>query len=168
MTIRWQAMGVGREYRLFQEKQIVGILKNNIWNRKAYGELRGYLMRFEMQGYGQRKARILDIEGQRVLGSIEFRFFPRKAVIHYEEERYEWLNSEKDSGKGWSVSGDTERTDYQSADASASNGTITDAYLHPVVLMAGLFVQGYFLKRLFLLSAASLAFLLGALFLFFE
>lgn len=167
MTIRWQAMGVGREYRLFQEKQIIGILKNNFWNRKGYGELRGHLMRFEMQGYGQRKARILDIEGHRVLGSIEFRFFPRKAVIQYEEERYEWHNSEKKSSKGWSVTGDTERTDYQSADGSASNGTITDAYLHPIVLMAGLFVQGYFLKRLFLVSVAGLAFILGAIFLVF-
>ncbi|MBU1821322.1 MAG: hypothetical protein KKG00_07395 [Bacteroidetes bacterium] len=166
MTIRWQTLGIGREYRLFREKQIVGILKNNFWNRKGYGELHGFLMRFEKEKTGKGPTQILDIEGEKVLGTIDFGFFPSSAVIHHEGQRYQWKYPSKRYRGSWLVSGQEEEANYEATGFISSAGTITDTYLHPVVIMAGLYVQGYFIKRSFLVVMA--VFLVGLLTLFFS
>jgi hypothetical protein len=163
MTIRWQTIGIAREYRLFQEKQIVGLLKNNFWNRQAYGELRGHLMRIVVHRYGKRHARILDIEGQQLLGTIEFHFSPRSATIYHDNQRYHWTRADKKTPSGWSIYLEAEKTEYDSADFLSTEGTITTPYLHPVVMLTGLFVQGYFLKRRMLIGGAVLAVFLVAL-----
>ena len=147
-------LGLAREYRLFNGKQIIGILKNDFWNRKAYGEFKGFLVRFESQGFGKKEARILDIEGEKVLGSIEFKTSPRAAVIAYEGENFDWsILKEKPRGS-WMVGNEVEESQYLAEDTMGSKGTITDAYLPPVVLLAGLYIRGYFLKKWILTLAA--------------
>ncbi len=155
MTLRWQTLGIAREYRLFLDKQIIGILKNDFWNRKAYGELRGFLTRFEKQGVGKKRARILDIEGEQELGSIDFSFFPNSAIIQYEGERYQWSYLNNKSSGQWIIRSEDEKTDFVATGFISSEGTIADTYLHPVILLAGLYVQGYFLKRSFLIIVAA-------------
>lgn len=155
MNLRWQTLGIGREYRLFQEKQIVGILKNDFWNRKGYGELHGFLMRFEKQGTEKKTVQILDIEGEKVLGTINLRFFSRSAVIHHEGQRYKWRYPGEKRRGSWLVTGADEEASYRATGFISSAGTITDTYLHPIVLLAGFYVQGYFLKRSFFVVLAA-------------
>lgn len=140
-------LGLAREYRLFNGKQIIGILKNDFWNRKAYGEFKGFLVRFEHIGFGKKQARILDIEGKKVLGMIEFKTSPRAASITYEGENFAW-NTLKEKPRGsWMVGNEEEESQYLAEGFMGGQGKITDAYLPPVVLLTGLYIRGYFLKR---------------------
>lgn len=156
MTFRWQTLGIAREYRLFVDKQIVGILKNDFWNRKAYGELRGFMTRFEYEGIGKKRARILDIEGEKVLGTIDFSFSPHSATIHFEGEPYHWIYSDTTSRDRWLVRNEEEKSDFVATGFMSRAGTISEAYLPPVVLLASLYIKGYFIKRSFLALAGTL------------
>lgn len=147
MILRWQTMGLAREYRLFHEKQIVGILKNNFWNRKGYGELRGFFMRFEGKLFGEQKTNILDIEGKDELGHIEFKRSPRSASIQYNGQRYEWCYADSGTKGSWMIRGEDDQTSYEAEGSAGTTGMITDPYLPPVVLLSGLFIHGYFLKK---------------------
>ena len=140
-------LGLAREYRLFNGKQIIGILKNDFWNRKAYGEFKGFLVRFEQEGFGKKQVRILDIEGEKILGSIEFKTSSRAATIAYEGENFFW-NTLKEKPRGsWVVGNEEEKSRYLAESSMGSQGKITDAYLPPIVLLAGLYIRGYYLKR---------------------
>lgn len=147
MTLRWQTMGLAREYRLFQEKQIVGILKNNFWSQKGYGELRGFLMRFDGKLFGGPKTTILDIEGVKKLGHIEFKQIPRSASIHFEGQRYEWRYTDSGVKGSWVIKSDDDQANYEVESSAGTEGRITDPFLPPVVLLSGLYIHGYFLKK---------------------
>ncbi len=158
-------LGLGREYRLFNGKQIIGILKNDFWNRKAYGEFKGFLVRFEQEGFGKKQARILDIEGEKVLGTVRFKTSPRAASITYEDENFDWNTLNKKSRSSWVVRNEEEESQYLAEGFMGSRGKITDAYLPPIVLLAGLYVRGYFLKkRILTLAGLFLAGLIAGLF----
>jgi hypothetical protein len=156
-------LGLAREYRLFNDKHIVGLLKNNLWNSQAYGEFRGFLMRFEKDSKRRYYANILDIEGAKVLGTIEFGLFPRTATIRYEGEVYTWKTLKKKSTGSWLVSNAEDEVQYQAAGRLGSSGTISESYAHPIVLMAGLYIHGYFFRRILLsvLAGFGLGVLLG-------
>jgi len=140
-------LGLAREYRLFNGKQIIGLLKNDFWNRKAYGEFKGFLVRFEQVGFGKKQARILDIEGEKVLGIIKFKTSPRAATIAYEGENFAWSTLNEKPRGSWIVGNEEEEFRYLAEGAMGSRGKITDAYLPPVVLLAGFYVRGHFLNR---------------------
>ncbi len=140
-------LGLAREFRLFNGKQIIGILKNDFWNRKAYGEFKGFLVRFEHQGLGKKQARILDIEGEKVLGSIEFNSSPRAATISYDGEYFSWSPLKGKPRGSWLVGNEEEASKYLAKGSIGSQGEITDAYLPPIVLLAGLYIRGYFLVK---------------------
>lgn len=157
-------LGLAREYRLFNGKQIIGILKNDFWNRKAYGEFKGFLVRFEQEGFGKKQARILDIEGEKVLGSIEFSTSPRAATIAYEGEHFDWNTLNEKPRGSWMVRNEEEESRYLAEGSMGSRGKITDAYLPPIVLLAGLYIRGYFLKkRILTLAGLFLAGLIAGL-----
>ncbi len=149
-------LGLASEYRLFNGKQIVGLLKNNFLNRKAYGELHGFLVRFEKKGFGNKTARILDIEGEKVLGTLNFGSSPRSVAMDYEGERFAWSLSQKKPRGSWSVVGTEETAEYRAEDGTGSKGSIKDAYLPPVVLLAGFYAHGYFFKRRILTFAGGI------------
>ncbi len=147
MNVRWQMLGTAQEYRLFNEKQLMGILKNNVWNRKAYSEFKGFLVRFEHSGIGKKKARILDIEGTKELGFIDFSFFPESAIIHYEAQQHTWRLDKTGKQKKWIVQSEEEQADYSANDRIGSTGQISDSFLPPAVVVAGLYVHGFFFKQ---------------------
>lgn len=144
MDISWKMLGLAREYRLFNGKQIVGLLKNNFSNRKAYGEMHGFLVRFEHTGLIEKQARILDIEGEKVLGTIEFKSSPKAAIITYEGESFAWDSLKEKAHGSWSIVGAEETVEYLAEDKTGSQGIMKDAYLPPVVLLAGLYAHGHF------------------------
>jgi len=154
-------LGLAREYRLFNGKQIVGLLKTNIWNSQAYGEFRGFLMRFEKDSKRRYYASILDIAGEQTLGTIEFGLFPRTAIIRHEGAIYTWKPLKKPTRGSWVVGNPEEESQYRASGRIGSSGTISEAYLPPIVLMAGLYIHGYFF-RITLLSVI-VGFILGVL-----
>ncbi|MPR33704.1 hypothetical protein [Salmonirosea aquatica] len=147
MNLSWRMLGLAREYRLFNGKQIVGLLKNNVWNSRAYGEFKGHLMRFEKDSKRRYQASILDIEGEKVLGTIEFGYFPRTATIHYEGEIFTWKSLQKNGWGSWAVGNAEEESQYLSSNRIGTQGAITEGYLPPLVTMAGLYIHSYFFRR---------------------
>lgn len=140
-------LGLAREYRLFNGKQIVGLLKNSVWTSHAYGEFKGHLMRFEKDSKRRHWASILDIEGEQVQGTIEFGLFPRTATIRHEGEIYTWRSLKKKGRGSWLIGNAEEESEYQASGWIGSQGTITEGYLPAVVTMAGLYIHGYFFRR---------------------
>lgn len=158
-------LGLAREYRLFNGKQIVGLLKNNLWNSHAYGEFKGHLMRFEKDSKRGHWASILDIEGEKVLGTIEFGLFPSTATIRHDGETYTWRSLKKNTPGSWAVGHAEEENQYLAAGRMGTQGTITEGYLPPIVTVAGLYIHGYFFKKtlLSILVGFGLGVLLGYL-----
>ena len=151
MHVRWQTLGLDQEYRLFREKLIVGLLKKSFLRNSAYGEYHGYLLRFEAPRWGRSQARILDIEGKKVLGTIAFGYFPRSATITYEGETYAWKSL---SWHRWTVTQADETATYEAGRGWTQGGTGTIAYdyLPPAVVLSGLYVRSYFRQRLWLVG----------------
>ncbi|HEV7349140.1 hypothetical protein [Telluribacter sp.] len=157
MDIYWKTVGWQSEYRIFREKVIVGILKRGSWGTDTYGEYNGYLVRFDTKGFGKRSARILDIEGQKVLGSVKFRRFPTSATITYEGEEYQW-NYQQWSRYKWSVRHTDEEATYVAARPwQGGGGTIQYDYLHPAIVLVGLYVHSYFRQRFRLMVLAGVS-----------
>lgn len=150
-------LGLVREYRLFNGKQIVGLLKNSVWTGKAYGEFKGHLMRFEKDT--ARRINILDIEGREIVGTIEFSLFPRTATIKHEGEVYTWKSLGTASRGSWHVGNTDEECRYHPSGMLAATGTISESYVPPIVLMAGLYTHSYFFRTTLLSIVAG--FLLG-------
>ena len=139
-------LGLVREYRLFNGKQIVGLLKNSVWSGKAYGEFRGFLMRFEKDSTRRHRTNILDIEGKNVVGTIEFGLFPRAATIRHEGEVYTWKSLGGPARGSWLVGNAEEECRYQASGRLAATGTISENYIPPTVLLAGLYIHSYFFR----------------------
>lgn len=107
MALTWKTSFSGKECRIFRDKLIVGILKTSIWKGDAYGELNGYMLLFKPLGFWKRSTQILDIEGKKVLGKIEYNWWKSSAVITYEEVTYEWKYLSWNR-KRWDVKGPEE------------------------------------------------------------
>ena len=165
MNLSWRMLGLAREYRLFNGKQIVGLLKNNVWSGKAYGEFKGHLMRFEKDRKRRHWASILDIEGEQVLGTIEFGHFPRTATIRHEGEIYTWQSFKEKARGSWLVGNAEEESQFLASGRMGSRGTLAEGYLPPVVTMAGFYIHGYFFRTtlLSLLLGFGLGVVLGYL-----
>jgi hypothetical protein len=147
MDLSWKSVGWHSEYRLFREKTIVGLLKRGTWTTSAYGEFHGYLLRFEAPKLGRQTVRILDIEGQKVLGTIRFRRFPASATITYDGLTYHWRYLPW-SRRRWRIEQNGEQAEYQAdGPLAGGNGTITYEELHPAAVLTGLYVHSFFGQR---------------------
>jgi len=93
------------------------------------------------------KNNILDIEGKKELGYIEFKRFPRSASIQYDGQHYEWCYANSGAKGSWVIRSEDDQASYEVDGSAGTAGMITDPYLPPVVLLSGLYVHGYFLKK---------------------
>lgn len=145
MTLQWTSTMIGKETRIFRGKLIVGLLKRSLWKDDAYGELDGYMVRFKTTGFWKRKTAILDIEGVKQLGHIEYNFWKTSAVITYEERFCSWT-FDSWMRKSWKIVGGQDQAIYSKPSVWKNKGDIEVDNMSPVMILAGLFVYGYFQK----------------------
>ncbi|WP_221389552.1 hypothetical protein [Dyadobacter sp. NIV53] len=145
MALTWKTSFSGKECRIFRDKLIVGILKTSIWKGDAYGELNGYMLLFKPLGFWKRSTQILDIEGKKVLGKIEYNWWKSSAVITYEEVTYEWKYLSWNR-KRWDVKGPEESAVFLLSSLWRNEGNIEYDDTPGAVILAALYVQGYFAK----------------------
>ncbi len=107
-------------------------------------------MRFEKDSKRKYYANILDIEGAKVLGTIEYSLFPCTATIRHEGETYAWQPLKKSFRGSWKVGNAEEVNQYQSSGILGTQGTLTEGYLPPEVTMAGFYIHGYFFRKVML------------------
>lgn len=145
MTLAWKSSWRGKECRIFRNKIIAGILKTSTWKAEAYGELNGHLLSFKPKGFWKTETQILDIEGKNELGKIEYYWWKSSAVITYERISYEWkFNSWKRTG--WNVKGPEETAHFFKTSTWKNEGTIEYEHMPAPILLAALYVQGYFFR----------------------
>ena len=145
MTLQWTSTMSGKETRIFRGKLIAGLLKRSLWKEDAYGELNGHMMQFKTTGFWKRKTQILDIEGTRELGFIEYNSWKTSAVITYEDKSYEWT-FDSWMRKNWKIKSGEDQAVYSKISTWKNKGNIEVENISPAIVLAGLFVYGYFQK----------------------
>ena len=145
MALTWKASFSGKEYRIFRGKLIVGLLKTSMWKGDAYGELNGYMLLFKPLGFWKKTTQILDIEGKKELGRIEYNWWKNSAVITYEDMMYEW-KYQSWSHKSWDVKGPEESVNFLLSSLWRNEGNIEYEDTPGAVILAALYVQSHFSK----------------------
>lgn len=145
MTLQWTSTMSGKETRIFRGKLIAGLLKRSFWKDDAYGELNGHLIQFKTKGFWKRKTLILDIEGTKELGHIVYNSWKTSAVITYEDKSYTWT-FDSWAGKNWKIKSGEDQAIYSKTSVWKNKGDIETDNISPAVILAGLFIYGYFRK----------------------
>jgi hypothetical protein len=145
MTLSWKSNLSGTEYRIFRGKVIAGLLKTSNWKNEAYGELNGYLLRFKTKGLLQKRAEILSIEGDRILGNIEFHLLKSTATIHYDGISYEW-KFRPWSRRKWFVANNGTHSEFRLTGFWQKSGEVESDDVPAAILLASLYTFIYFQK----------------------
>lgn len=145
MTLQWTSSMSGQEIRIFRGKLIAGILKRSFWKDDAYGELNGHMVRFKTNGFWKRTTQILDIEGTKELGLITFNIWKSTAVITYENQTYGW-KFDSWMRKKWQLGNGDDFVQYVKRSSWKNEGDIEIQNISPALVLAGLFIYGYFWK----------------------
>lgn len=149
-ALSWKSNFTETECRIFRGKVIAGILKTTLWKYDGRGELDGYMLRFRTKGFFQRKTQILDIEGEKVLGDIDYNLLGSSAWITYDEIRYKW-RFESWVRRKWVVGNSEFEARFEPIGFWRREGRVINEDIPPPVILASFFVQAYFRK----ISAAS-------------
>lgn len=140
--LRWKFRGlVGSEVAVFQDKLLIGMLKNSVWSSRSYGEIRGRLLRFERKRRYSGTFIIKDIEGVGERGRIDFRWFRRKIAVeldgkHYTWERMHWF------GNSFSiVSDEGESLEVRGGTIWGRSGSLHLGYIDPALVLVGFYIM---------------------------
>ncbi|MCE6990731.1 hypothetical protein [Dyadobacter sp. CY323] len=145
MSLTWKSNFSGTEHRIFRGKIIAGLLKTSTWKNEGYGELNGHLVRFKTKGFLQKKTDIQSIDGDKILGNIEFHFLKSAATITYNDISYEW-KFEPWSRRKWFVANNGTRADFKLSGFWQKTGEVQNEDIPAAVLLASLYTFIYFQK----------------------
>lgn len=145
MNLKWESTFSGNETRIFRGKLIVGLLKRSTWKDDAQAELNGHMVRFKTKGFWKPSTKILDIEGTKELGQIEYNSWKSTAVITYEDQTYEWA-FDSWMWKAWHIKNSEGQAVYLKTNIWKNKGDVEAENISPAVILAGLFVYSYFQK----------------------
>jgi hypothetical protein len=143
MTVSWKKNVWTREYRIFRDKLIVGLLKGSTLNRQAYGEFNGAMLRFRNKGFGNSQTSIYDIEGTREVGQIHYNIWKSSARISFEGKTYEWKYESWRRNK-WRISDSHDCAQFNVTGIWQKEGTIDIGNLPQAVVLIGLFIGNHF------------------------
>jgi hypothetical protein len=145
MTLQWKSSMSGKETRIFSGKVLSGLLKNSLWKNDGYGELNGHMLRFKTRGFWNPVTEILDIEGEKELGTIRYNAIRSRATILYENKSYDCA-FDSWTRKKWRVKNAEESVEFTRTSIWKNEGTIETQNISPAIVLAGLFIYGYFWK----------------------
>lgn len=140
--MKWRLKGIsGSEAVILRDRQLVGLLKASAWSSSAYGELRGWMLRFDRKGFGSRIILIRNIEGDTERGRIRMSVSGRRAEIlldgrNYNWEKTGWLNGDSlvkdEEGEIVRITGDR---------FLARSGSLQFEYNDPAIFLVGLYLE---------------------------
>ncbi|NIJ50878.1 hypothetical protein [Dyadobacter arcticus] len=145
MSLSWKSNFISTEFRIFRGKVIAGILRTSSWKNEGYGELDGNLLRFKTKGFLQKITEIRDIEGEKVLGQIQFHFMSSSATITYDHIDYNWKFASWSMRK-WNVSNGNAHAAFKKTGFWQKEGEIEDQEIPPAVILASLYAHIHFRK----------------------
>lgn len=149
-ALSWKSNFTETECRIFRGKVIAGILKTTPWKYDGRGELDGHMLTFRTKGFFKSHTEIRDINGERLLGGIDYNLLRSKASITFEEMRYDW-RLESWLGRKWIVGNGESEARFESLGFWKRKGNVINEDVPPPVILAAFFVQAFFHK----ISAAS-------------
>jgi hypothetical protein len=150
MSLSWKSNFASTEFRIFRGRVIAGLLKATTWKNEAYGELDGNLLRFKTKGFFQKNTEIRDIEGARLLGSIQFHYFRRSATITYNDLEYHWQFLPW-SARKWQVKKGEDYAVFKQTGFWQKTGEIDNEGIPAPIVLVSLYVHIHYRK----LSAAA-------------
>jgi hypothetical protein len=143
MIVTWKSRSWSKQCQIFRDRIIIGILRKQRWSGHGYGEFNGAMLRFRSKGLFRMGAVIYDIEGQRELGGITFNRWRSSASITYEGQVYEWKYGSW-KRNAWVISNGLDYAKYRNTDFWRNEGVIEIEYLHPAIVLTGLYIQECF------------------------
>lgn len=144
-ALSWKSNFTETECRIFRGKVIAGILKTTLWKYDGRGELDGYMLTFRTKGFFKSHTEIRDIQGEHVLGGIDYNVFRSKAWITFEGVRYDWRLESWFRGK-WVVGNNESEARFESVGFWKREGRVINEDIPAPVILASFFVQGFFHK----------------------
>ena len=144
MSITWKSKGMRKEYRIFRDKIIVGILKKEAWKRKAYGEYNGAMLQFSPKGFWNTGTIISDIEGNKQLGSIEYGGWKSTATVTFQDQNFEWKYTSGWKRNEWTISGGNNFATYKVTSIWKGEGAIETEGVSAALVLIGLFIHDHF------------------------
>jgi hypothetical protein len=145
MSLICKSNFTGTECRIFRGKLIAGILKTSSWNEEGYGELDGNMLRFRSQGFWKKTIDITDIEGQKVLGQMQFRYLKGTATITYSGQNFKW-QFDSWTMRNWTVKNEEGSAGFKSTSWWKPDGELANEGVPAAVLLASLYVANHFRK----------------------
>lgn len=145
MTLQWKSSMSGNEIRILRGKLISGLLKRSSWKNEGYGELNGFMVRFKTKGFWKPVTQILDIEGEKELGSIQYNSWKGSATITYDNKTYSW-KFDSLMRESWQIGHEDDFVKFSKPNIWQNKGNLEMENISPAVVLAGLFVYGYFWK----------------------
>ncbi|SDH32524.1 hypothetical protein SAMN04487996_13334 [Dyadobacter soli] len=149
-ALSWKSNFNETECRIFRGKVIAGILKTSSWKYDGRGELDGYMLTFKTKGFFIRHTEIRDINGNSVLGGIDYNLLGSTAAITYDGIEYKW-KFDSWARRKWVVGNSDFEASFEPTGFWKREGRVTNEDIPPPVILASFFVQAYFRK----ISAAS-------------
>lgn len=147
-VLTWRQKGLfGAEMIIVKDRLIIGMLRNSWWSGKAYGEVRGRMLRIHPKGWTRKRFSILDIEGVREIGRIETGWLARKGTIQVNDLTYHFRRT------GWLKnciiigSEDGDELVVKSSGVFYPKGTIEFDYIDPTLMLVGLYILDLARKR---------------------
>jgi hypothetical protein len=140
MIVTWKTSSWSKQCHIFRDRIIIGIVRKKRWSGHGYGEFNGAMLRFRPKGLFSSGVVITDIEGKRELGEIAFNRWRTVAKVTYERQNYDW-KYESWKRNAWVISNDLDYAKYRNTDFWRNEGVIEVEYLHPAIVLTGLYIQ---------------------------
>jgi hypothetical protein len=140
-NLKWKKGVFSGKYSIYGNSSQIGELKDNMFSKKARGQLNSKSFTFRTTGFFQQRTQIYDDSNNEMVGEISYNNWMTKATLTTYDKVTNWKYNNAWNTK-WSLSGqDGTKVRY----AGASNkGTIESNTDDELLLLSGLYVTNYY------------------------
>ena len=139
--LRWKKGLLSGNYSIYEGNRQIGELKDNVFSKKANGQINGKSFTFRTSGFFQQRTRIYDDSNNQMLGEISYNNWMTKATLSTYDKVTNWKYNNVWNTK-WSLSGqDGTQVHYA---GSSNKGRIESNTDDDLLLLSGLYVTNYY------------------------
>jgi len=139
--LNWKRGAFSTTYQILSNGLSIGQLQDNAFKRYSDGEIRYKKYRFKTEGLFKQHTHIIDLESDRVIGSIQYNSWMTKADIKIHDRTYHWRYDNAWQTK-WSIS--DENGILLSFAGGMTRGSIEGDDPEDLHVLTGLFVTNYY------------------------
>lgn len=141
LKLRWKKSPLSDLYRIYDNGEQIGKLKNRTFSQTAVGDLHGREYTFRTKGFFKQHTEIIDSSESRVIGEIRYNSWMTKANITSDNKTINWKYDNLWNTR-WSIF-NSEGIKIQYS-GSSTNGHIDSNTDDSMLLLSGLYVTNYY------------------------